>query len=384
MERCPNCGATVRAGAKFCTTCGMRLPDLPAAESPSPTATANRSPFESTSSVTSTRWPAERTSQATSGDATAGYAVASGGGQAAETADQAPVGASEPAEFAEPVDTSPLSSEESSGEAAPGGTPVWPPLGRPSSWDNSWRSPAPPEAVEDTPLEAKSAEIPAAVAAPDEDESEEPRITGTETGRETPMDAGIVEAEAEAEEVAVAEEVEQVAAAAELEPEPQLEPESAAEIEPEPEPAQQAEPLEIQEEPLVAVPEVPEQHPGPTDLVETTATGAGIERAYALLDELRGVVAGLSGDTGQQIAAAAVAEDLTAARSNASDDEFGRLRAAISSARERPRDIDTMLDVSGRLDAITALHDAYQRLASAVDGAVESLRASSDRGSTDE
>src|SRR6266508_5396642 len=28
IERCPNCGAPVRAGAKFCTTCGLRLPEI--------------------------------------------------------------------------------------------------------------------------------------------------------------------------------------------------------------------------------------------------------------------------------------------------------------------------------------------------------------------
>ena len=38
MERCPNCGASIRAGARFCTACGYRLiqPDAP---TPTPSAT---------------------------------------------------------------------------------------------------------------------------------------------------------------------------------------------------------------------------------------------------------------------------------------------------------------------------------------------------------
>jgi hypothetical protein len=35
MEKCPNCGAAVRPGAKFCTSCGTRLNDEPAAPAPS-------------------------------------------------------------------------------------------------------------------------------------------------------------------------------------------------------------------------------------------------------------------------------------------------------------------------------------------------------------
>jgi hypothetical protein len=46
MNRCPNCGAQNRDGAKFCTSCGFRLP----AETPA-YVTPDRSPFATTSSV---------------------------------------------------------------------------------------------------------------------------------------------------------------------------------------------------------------------------------------------------------------------------------------------------------------------------------------------
>ena len=50
MERCPNCGAPARPGAKFCTTCGYRLPMAAAV---TPTTDSGE-----TSSTKSSSWPA--------------------------------------------------------------------------------------------------------------------------------------------------------------------------------------------------------------------------------------------------------------------------------------------------------------------------------------
>ncbi|MGH2534903.1 MAG: zinc-ribbon domain-containing protein [Thermomicrobiales bacterium] len=364
MERCPNCGATVRAGAKFCTTCGMRLPEMPAAESASPSPSTSRSPFESTSSVGTSRWPSERPSQGAAGDATGGYAVASEGSQPAARSDQ-------------PATDTTASAEESPAEADPSGPPAWPSLGRPSSWNSSWRSAA-PETTDDASGEAEPIEAPAEAVAPEEIEAEEPQVTGTEIGLDAPVEAGIAQAAATEEvEEPVADEAEQVAAPADLEIEALSELEAA--------PKQHAGPAELEEEPREEQPsiELPEQQPGPADVAEMPAMGAGVDRAYALIDELRSVVTGLSG-TATDSGNAAVADDLAAARSGANDDEFQRLRDAINGARDRPRDIDTMLDVSGRLDAIAALHDAYQQLATAVDGAIETLRPSAGAGNSED
>jgi len=46
MNRCPNCAAQNREGAKFCTSCGFRLP-----VTSTPTTSSDRSPFATTSSV---------------------------------------------------------------------------------------------------------------------------------------------------------------------------------------------------------------------------------------------------------------------------------------------------------------------------------------------
>ncbi|HLU34725.1 MAG TPA: zinc-ribbon domain-containing protein [Thermomicrobiales bacterium] len=61
MEKCPNCGAAVRPGAKFCTSCGTRLPETPAPSSPTPT---QETPAATGSTQTAT--PAAKPEQETS------------------------------------------------------------------------------------------------------------------------------------------------------------------------------------------------------------------------------------------------------------------------------------------------------------------------------
>ncbi|MER3484921.1 MAG: hypothetical protein C4345_02000, partial [Chloroflexota bacterium] len=48
VDRCPNCGQTLRPGARFCTSCGFRLPEQAPPEQPP---AVGRSPFETTSTV---------------------------------------------------------------------------------------------------------------------------------------------------------------------------------------------------------------------------------------------------------------------------------------------------------------------------------------------
>lgn len=50
MERCPNCGAPARPGAKFCTTCGYRLPVAPPVIPPA-------DPSDSATSSAAASWP---------------------------------------------------------------------------------------------------------------------------------------------------------------------------------------------------------------------------------------------------------------------------------------------------------------------------------------
>lgn len=384
MERCPNCGATVRPGAKFCTTCGMRLPEAPAVES---NASTNRSPFESTSSISGSRWPAEKPGQEAATGAASGYAVGGAGDQ--------PANADEPAAAGE-VDAaaeSPTSTETEPVADAAAETPsVWPPLGRTSTWDDSWRSSAEStesaESAESAAPEtvSEAAEEPAAeaAAAPEAAADDVAPTPDTEMAEEAETELEMVGAEPAADEAVAAvepvAEEEEVAVVSETVVDSETEAEALVET------AEPAEPVELEESVALEEPdvpeetEVPEQQPAPAAIAVGAETTGGVDRAYALLDELRSLLPGLAGGAASQVDISAVADELATARSDDEAGEFTALRRAIDSARERPRDIDTMLDVSGRLDAITALHDAYERLAATVDTAVAKLRAPAGEG----
>ena len=50
------------------------------------------------------------------------------------------------------------------------------------------------------------------------------------------------------------------------------------------------------------------------------------------------------------------------------------LRDALLSARDRPRDLDTVLDLTGRIDSMVALAFAYERSHAAIERALDVLR----------
>lgn len=86
-NRCPNCGNPTRPGARFCTSCGFRLPEQPA-ESPAPT--VGRSPFATTSTISSW-WPGQQQSSSSDADR-----VSESESAPAETASAAQESAPEP------------------------------------------------------------------------------------------------------------------------------------------------------------------------------------------------------------------------------------------------------------------------------------------------
>jgi hypothetical protein len=104
-----------------------------------------------------------------------------------------------------------------------------------------------------------------------------------------------------------------------------------------------------------------------------------LARANDLLDELRDLLPSLAITSTSKADFGTVVDDLAAARQAAADDgTFESLRSAVANAQQRPRDIDTMLDISGRLDAVAALQSAYDRLSAAVDLVLEQLGGSGD------
>jgi len=163
---------------------------------------------------------------------------------------------------------------------------------------------------------------------------EQPASTSTEAEAETPTtEAPPVETEAVSAE--------------------ETEAESSAEESAEPE-------AEVGEEPLAATAATAETV---TEAPEQSPVSPSAERANELLDELRVLIVGLSQSAPAPDSVGAF-NDVKPTAEEIS--RFAVLRAAVDTASERPRDIDTMLDLSARLDDIKALHDAFTRLAEAV------------------
>jgi hypothetical protein len=107
--------------------------------------------------------------------------------------------------------------------------------------------------------------------------------------------------------------------------------------------------------------------------VAEIAEPSRVERALILLDELRALLPVTIADSTPTAPNPDLADALSAALA-ADDDDVAALRAAMERARERPKDIDTVLDLAGRVDAVIALLDAHDRLRAAAESTVAQLR----------
>jgi len=98
-------------------------------------------------------------------------------------------------------------------------------------------------------------------------------------------------------------------------------------------------------------------------------------RANQLFDELRDLMLELAASPPAEGEAdrAEISRELAAVQPSEDDDDFADLRQAVQAARDRPRDIDTMLDLSLRLDSIGRLLDEHDRAMQAIDRAVMAL-----------
>ena len=95
------------------------------------------------------------------------------------------------------------------------------------------------------------------------------------------------------------------------------------------------------------------------------------------MDELRALIPTLARTEAadDESIAADLEAALTAARAEESEG-VAELRLAMLAARDRPRDIDTVLDLSRRVDAVLALIDAHERCVAAIERAIAALRGS--------
>jgi hypothetical protein len=317
MDRCPNCDATVRPNAKFCTSCGFRLPNPAPVLKPEPEVRPDgwRSPFATTSASYehNQSWTAPIPAPA-------------------------PVPAPmlvpkpEPVVPPAPVEVAPVEA------AAPADdpTPVF------AGWPNFSTSSIPaeddatvPPAVEDSAahLEAADEEAPA------------------ETVETAPLEAN---ASAEPEVPAAEPPVEPIPA----------EPVAAQPSSPEAEPGPT---------PLPEAGENPADNPTePIPVMAQIAKSDIVQRALGLVDELRSLIPNLRSATGSDHGdAAAILTQAGAGNSDSGD--LSALRAAIETAANRPRDIDVMMDLISRAGAIQDLLAERDRYADAITRALAAM-----------
>jgi hypothetical protein len=117
--------------------------------------------------------------------------------------------------------------------------------------------------------------------------------------------------------------------------------------------------------------------------VDTTNTVAdyqadtvdAVARAMRLLDELRQTISEIGPSSAVDLSG--VISDLEVAANPPgamAADDVAELRDALVAARERPRDVDTILDLTTRIDAMLALVIAYDRTIAAIERSLVALR----------
>ena len=120
-----------------------------------------------------------------------------------------------------------------------------------------------------------------------------------------------------------------------------------------------------------------------TALVNTSSAAADNQaetteattRAMRLLDELRQAISEIGPHSAVDLSG--VISDLEVAvhpPGAMAADDVAELRDALLAARERPRDIDTVVDLTKRIDAMLALVIAYDRAIAAIERSLEALR----------
>lgn len=361
ITTCPQCGATVLAPARFCVTCGIKLPDTP-------------SSHDSGEPI----------------DPRAGWSNSDMSGWTTP-----PPGAFD---FEDPtiIDVEPIPLTTAPPVARWGSWPDQParvedettaPLAEVVVEEDMLVETPVPEPMFETPEEpemvtskpAPWASFDPLAETPSEREAVEPEIESTPIEEPVELTSEFAQTNPEPMEVAI-EAVEEAIDVEELAA-PEVEDYSTDDFEA----AGWNEAEEIDEEFVASAEELDED-----EIVEDvpTVVTPGIERANALLDELRAILPALAAGIAAQSADAsevpteppAPAVDLEAiktaaveARGEISFDNFSALRTTIDEATSKPRDVEVMLKLSQRVDDIYALIAERDRLQQAFDAMLERL-----------
>ncbi|MDQ3654380.1 MAG: zinc-ribbon domain-containing protein [Chloroflexota bacterium] len=368
MLTCSNCGASVREGARFCTTCGTRLNDPV-----SPDATDVWATPEASEPAASSAEPAAAESISTSAwsSGTADQGEGSPGADPNADAAEAPVTAEEP-DMNTDSDTSsaapPATTEESF-------TWSW---GTSSNGQDGEDRQATGQVDEESSVVLEEAGSEASEAEGDElVDATEIDILEVDTSEPDPvMEAGpnpetsdsmlVVEEREDDEEG----ESETLAAWAEQWESPEPDGDSEANDE---------------------LPEQEPEDPTALDQAADTAVAAGsmdhsaddeedtVARAERLIGELRSIIPSLVRPMASAPVvdsnSAAIADELEGA---AQPGQFDDVRETLQAARANPRDVDTMLSLSGKIDRLLELLDDRDNLARMAGSAATRLRPADD------
>ena len=309
MQTCSNCGATSRDGAKFCTTCGSRLNEVIDSDAPS-------------------GWQSYSESEETAfGPALTDDEVDTEAGDINTSPAEAPPAATSSWSWGQTVDEAPESVAEFETEIDAVAEAESTDSESLSSWANRWSDSA---AEDPAPASEPEYEVTA-----DVDEF-------LESAEEAIEEADSVELES-AEELTIADD-ESVDESETIEVEPDVQsvaaviasPETSLEHEDSPSPRERAQALVYELRELID-----ESFDAPE---ETSSPSSGTVDALATLN-------GVPAENGQ----------------------FDNLRSILETAREQPRDVDTMLNLLGEINSLIALVDSHEQLVAAVETAKQQL-----------
>ena len=331
MERCPSCGAPARPGAKFCTTCGHSL------------AAEDQATFEPETSPLN------------------------------PTVDTAPIADDTWLPAVDPAEPPPILDDdhretdgpllEQSEESAVGSVAVAESESADQVLSSSWPAPAPnPWSAEWRPTSVSSTSEATSVADSVEERTDRPPAA-------SPIDVELpptLIAPGES----FAGEVPEIFTGDEQSPSP---PEAMADAGPAPSLAPR----------LIAFPSPPSPETGQetaslnwasaSSLEQSPSSDPPLDQALTLIDQLRTLLPNLRGQSHPDLIE--IAQELEETVSaDAARSQLEDLRASMLAARDRPRDIDTVLDLARRVDDVLALIDHQIQLEAVVERAAARLR----------
>ena len=141
-----------------------------------------------------------------------------------------------------------------------------------------------------------------------------------------------------------------------------------------------ARPAPVDADPVASDPPLTAVEPEPAISYEAPAADQAehtesITRAMRLLDELRDTIAGIEASTAFDLSGVISELEVAVTPPGAmAADDVAELREALFAARERPRDVDTIVDLTKRIDAMVALVIAYDRTIAAIERSLDALR----------